>query len=416
MAIFNRDVSTFKTPVLSQMEVSASTSYPVYVAPSNKQAYVKKIIVTNNTGTSGTFDISLHSLPARLSNFTANYAAVANYTFVFNPPSGSYYSYTTAATYSTDSITWNTATLPAAGSWGSIASKEGKYVAVNAYNSNGTNSNASAYSTNGISWSTMYMPVTSPWSTVKYVNNSFFATSPSYSAISTDGITWTYGSFFSYNTYNSTAVYANHLGLYLMQGSSANTMWYSTNGLTWSVRQNSSGIGPGFYSANILTTGNYYSRTGFEWYQSINYPLSGGSIAFGNSRFVAISSNVTTGAVSVDGITWSTVTLPSASDWRSISYGNGLFVAVAANSTTAATSTDGTTWTTRTLSDNRNWTSVAYPSSGVSEFSNENYIYKSTAIAANTTQTINYEIIVPAGYEIRVRSTVPVQVAVNGQV
>jgi hypothetical protein len=74
------------------------------------------------------------------------------------------------------------------------------------------------------------------------------------------------------------------------------------------------------------------------------------SIAYGNNRFVAVSSTSgTIAAYSLDGITWTSSTLPATAVWTKITYGQGVFLAVS-TTTAAATSPDGITWTARTTS------------------------------------------------------------------
>lgn len=109
-------------------------------------------------------------------------------------------------------------------------------------------------------------------------------------------------------------------------------------------------------------------------FPSITLPnLSWRGIAYNgnddNPIFVAVgtaasSANTTTAASSVDGVTWTSRTVPSLS-YRSVAYGNGLFVAVGfnglnTNTTTYATSPDGITWTSRTLPVSNTYTSVKF--------------------------------------------------------
>ena len=83
------------------------------------------------------------------------------------------------------------------------------------------------------------------------------------------------------------------------------------------------------------------------------------SIAYGNSRFVAVSDSSNNAAYSDDGITWTASTLPVSGNWI-VTYGNGRFVAVAYSSNNAAYSDDGITWTASTLPTSTGWNSVAY--------------------------------------------------------
>jgi hypothetical protein len=70
-------------------------------------------------------------------------------------------------------------------------------------------------------------------------------------------------------------------------------------------------------------------------------------IVFANNMFVAISSESGKDFISsVDGITWSAITVPTlASGWKAITYGSGTFMALSRDGAIAK-STDGVTWAT----------------------------------------------------------------------
>jgi hypothetical protein len=81
-------------------------------------------------------------------------------------------------------------------------------------------------------------------------------------------------------------------------------------------------------------------------------------IASGNGIFVAISSS-TNVMISSDGISWQNVTAFN-SIWQSICFGNGIFVAVSnSGSPQVMTSPDGLNWTSQTA-ENNPWNGVAY--------------------------------------------------------
>lgn len=69
-------------------------------------------------------------------------------------------------------------------------------------------------------------------------------------------------------------------------------------------------------------------------------------MAYGADKWVTVTSGSATGSYTLDGTTWSDITLPAAAAWKNISYGDGAFIAtVNAASTVVARSTDGITWT-----------------------------------------------------------------------
>lgn len=95
-----------------------------------------------------------------------------------------------------------------------------------------------------------------------------------------------------------------------------------------------------------------YSLDGVDW-TSTSMPSEGDwkCIAGGNNRFVAIRTSSNAAASSLDGINWTARTMPAIRNWNAVTYGAGIFVAVAGNLDSGAISTNGTTWTATTLPD-----------------------------------------------------------------
>ncbi len=90
-------------------------------------------------------------------------------------------------------------------------------------------------------------------------------------------------------------------------------------------------------------------------------------------KYVAIASGTTAGAYSLDGITWTAMTMPTANSagggelnnqWSAIAYGvvNNIsyYVAVARATSTAAYSLDGINWTASNLGEVADWCDIAY--------------------------------------------------------
>jgi hypothetical protein len=108
------------------------------------------------------------------------------------------------------------------------------------------------------------------------------------------------------------------------------------------------------------------------------------SVAYGNQRFVAISSTGDVG-YSFNGVDWLPATMPEADDstphnWKKIRYAQGVFFAVGTTGSRdvggdpttgptnfAATSYDGIVWTNRTLSLSLNWNNLAFGNPDVSQ-------------------------------------------------
>jgi hypothetical protein len=106
----------------------------------------------------------------------------------------------------------------------------------------------------------------------------------------------------------------------------------------------------GAYSADGITWTTMTLPSQVNWY----------SVTFGQNLYVAVAYSSSTAASSTDGINWTARTMPSSLAWYSVTYNSvtNVFVAVAYGSSTAASSTNGTTWTAQSLSSSSNWVSV----------------------------------------------------------
>ena len=112
------------------------------------------------------------------------------------------------------------------------------------------------------------------------------------------------------------------------------------------------------------------SKDGLTW-SSMSLPSgvsSWTSMAYGNFYYIALGT-LTTGSVSIaaysnsNGAGWRYTTMPSNTTWNQVAYGNGRFVAIATGSTSAAYTTNfGATWTASTLPANKTWVSLDYGS------------------------------------------------------
>jgi hypothetical protein len=139
----------------------------------------------------------------------------------------------------------------------------------------------------------------------------------------------------------------------------------SSNGKTWSLVSVASlnwasvAYGAGTFVAvqgnGATTTSLYSTNGGVTWNSTPNNAPSGwNSVAYGNGRFVAVGGSVPNDAfaVSSDGISWATLSLPTGfstsggflTAW--VAYGGGQFI-VQNGSGHYLTSPDGVTWTTR---------------------------------------------------------------------
>ena len=226
---------------------------------------------------------------------------------------------TPRAMYSTDGLSWTSATEAERNSWASVTYGDGKFVAVA---ENGTN--RVMYSADGESWSNENVSVPdSTWYSTTYGGGKFVAVANNgtYAAMySTDGITWTAASAPS-GAWTGVA-YSD--GTYVaVQRSNTPHVMYSTDG-----------------GANWKTDG----VTGVDdakWF----------AVTYGGGKFVATAWNGTEKQVmySSNGIDWASTPTPSLQhDWRVITYGGGKFVAAAddtgSDKTPIMYSRDGVTW------------------------------------------------------------------------
>lgn len=251
------------------------------------------------------------------------------------------------ATYPVDIViisvpkNWTPITLPSTATtpMKSIAYGNGKFVCFD-----DSNTQVPFYSSDGVNWTKSSLPTTTrdryyDCVSVFYFNDRFIAvgrTGGSYGAIfySLDGVTWR-RSGLSVDTSIYSACYGN--GKYVVMGDGT-CFFYSTNGTSWTA-----GTMPG---ANIE-----------NWY-----------VAFGNERFVAVRNissdgGSTQAAYSEDGVNWTEVELPIASEWNAIAFGNGKFVIKDwYNNHRILYSEDGV-----------NWTQATVPSSGITK--NFHYLF-----------------------------------------
>jgi len=286
--------------ILGQIATSDTTEQILYSSPASTQSIITNITAVNRTSSAQTFDVSVFTSVPSVASVTNNFYVALPYS---SSPG-------TDAIYSTDGITWTARTLPSAQTWTAITYGSNLFVAT-------SQSTTAASSTDGLTWTLRTITASQYWNSVAYGGGKYVAVSGA-------------------------------------DGSLSQNSAYSTNGITWT-------------SANMPTDLN---SNGNPWY----------SVTYGNGKFVAVSGTYNFiyfgpptftptptqqqsnfGAYSTDGITWSSMSLPTSTDWRSLAFGNGVFVAVPYDgSTTAASSTDGITWTTRTLSTADSYFTVAY--------------------------------------------------------
>lgn len=412
MATLNRDLLNLKTGFVSQIESGNSTSAPAYISPYNKTSYIKKITITNNTSTFGNFSMYLYENSYITSGNVFLAVASTN---------------TTSAIISTNGVSWTTTTLPLQRSWKASVYGNGKFVAIAG---GATQSTSVVTSTNGITWSIANSGGNLYWNSIAYGGGRFVTTANSswHFSSSTDGVTWNFAPLNTNYINNNIVTYGKDR--FVTVSSASSIAHVSTDGISWSQYTTPS-------TANLITYGNglfvaiktnsstfIYSTDGIVW-NSRSLPLSTdySALTFGGGLFMALGTSLPSYVTSPDGITWTQRTHPT-NGWGSVIYGEsstyqmGVFVTIQASNGGSAyfTYNNGTDWFGNSLPiNNVVWSSLAYPTNSYGTETKESVIYKSIIVPANSTLSIPYEIVVPPTHQINVRSTVPMQVTINGE-
>jgi hypothetical protein len=203
-------------------------------------------------------------------------------------------------------------------------------------------------STDGEAWSSISGPVADNPAGITFVNGTFVVVGGEGDLFtSKDGTTWT-----------GISVATNDLRAVIHDGTrfvvvGERTAVFSTNGIGWTQVASSLvgstaaiAFGNGTYVAAVVS-GLRISTNALDWEWAFDAPHLR-SLAFGNGRFVGIMFDGAP-AVSTDGLTWDTYTLPPGFDAESVVFANGMFVASVGEG--MATSVNGQDWTVHPTHD-----------------------------------------------------------------
>lgn len=113
------------------------------------------------------------------------------------------------------------------------------------------------------------------------------------------------------------------------------------------------------------------STDGINWSGNAALPTSAGqtdyrTLTYGSGRWVALNNagggyySTPNGAISTNGINWTSFNLPASISFKFIQYGNGRFVAIPFNGDTFITSTNGSDWSTVNVPINTSWGGITY--------------------------------------------------------
>jgi hypothetical protein len=280
---------------------------------------------------------------------------------------------TYAASTSPDGINWTTKTLPLNYSWTSICwSSELRLFYIVAQ---GTS--VALVSSDGSTWLSYNLPISSNWKSICWSPelSSFCAVSNTSGTIIAK-TRRTYILPISDSFGNNRTIYPSSLGAKkYLDSYTADLVPPKITGSTFpsfsgSIKASCSSYSP--LLKRLILLGNT-SATSWYWdYGSVGWtactvsPTSNqwNSVCWSPelSLFCAVG-NTTTGFISSDGITWTSMTLPTACQSICWSPELGLFCVVSTGpSTAAATSPDGINWTARTLPSNTTWYSICWSS------------------------------------------------------
>lgn len=204
---------------------------------------------------------------------------------------------------------------------------DGKFISAGIMNNRSSSDNVINYSYDGINWKSYYLENSYKWDCITYGGPGFVIIDrTNKTAFSEDGIDWTFSTIPSENS-----TYQWH-----------NVIWDGSNYVA--IRGNK----------EVAT-----SSDGINWSMSTSTPEYGYCIAYGSGKYV-ISGSGTNGRgkimYSSDLSSWTlTSQITGVSDWQSghhtLAYGNNKFISLTSSSNAIATSSDGITWTKETPSN-----------------------------------------------------------------
>lgn len=283
--------------------------------------------------------------------------------------------FTNSVNVSTDAVNWTNANLPSAVTIEAFGFANGRFV--------GLTFDQAVLSTNGTTWTLHSGPTGSKHRPVggNGVILTNFTTYTNIVTRSTDGITWTYHNL-PFQASWSNIAFVN--GVFAVRAPGTNTGASSTDGITWTLNTNyqTSGFVRLTQSSSKIVgvdqTRNAFDSTDGTLWRGPEV-ISGSQLssqgswqypAYGNGRVVVFrgfpGSLSDTAITSVDGISWSTATLPVTRAFYAVAYGGGAFVAVPSTQVSGAVgdvsvrSVNGITWTTATMPVSTNWRALVY--------------------------------------------------------
>lgn len=200
-------------------------------------------------------------------------------------------------------------------------------------------------SPDGVTWTQRTMPASSNWSAVAYGGGRFVALGASgVSAYSLDGIIWVAGGATGIFSARWAIAYGNGIFVAVYSSASNSIAVSSPDGVTWTQRAlpqsatwSAIKFGNGvFVAVGTSNTQPAISSDGINWTLSQNSMGGGKNISFASGWFVVFQ-GPTVGRMfrSRDGIAWTSLLLTNGLDYIAAVAGNGALVAIATGTQSA---------------------------------------------------------------------------------
>lgn len=241
--------------------------------------------------------------------------------------------------YSDGGLSWTSGSLPALALWSTVAYGDGIYVAL-------SHSDIAAKSTDGIIWELTSI-ASANWESVVYGNDKFVAVASggTTAAYSLDGTTWTLTTLPEGADWSSVTFGKNKFVAVAFSDSTSTQTVYSSDGITWSSGSFAGGCSSVTFGNNkfVAIDGSvsgdtaFYSFDGITW-TSVTLPATEEwtSVTYGQGKFVAVAKAHNSALLSDDGINWDVSPGFGTQDWTSVTFGNpggiGRFIAVSEGS------------------------------------------------------------------------------------
>ena len=224
----------------------------------------------------------------------------------------------------------------------------------------GSGINSLAYSPDGVQWTGLGTTIFSTGNGVAWNGSKWIACGTgtlNTLAYSTDGIRWTGLGLPVFST-QANGVEWNG-SLWMAVGSGANSIAYSSDGLSWFGSTSGNDIfttsandiawnGTRWVAVGQGTNSIAYSADGITWtaISTTIFSTKGNGVAWTGSLWVAVGTGTNTISYSSDGITWSPVTSsPFTTSGNDICWNGTRWVAVGSGTNTLAYSSNGISWT-----------------------------------------------------------------------